>query len=365
VAVSELDIAATSDDLVLLKDETTTSRGNLLALGVLLLVAGVAVVYIGLVPMGHVTGIIKIPTVLVGIAGMYQGIDRILRGAFGPHFDTGLWMCVFWLVVLILAATFADFLPLGVASDTSKTVALVGNQPPDLFSAHPLGTNNFALDLLARSIYAARVSLLTSTFAVVIGLVVGGAIGMSAGYFRGSLDRFVGLITDSFLAFPALILLIAIAAVFGVPKSVPSAIFKEGLALAVVSIPTMIRLSRANTLVFAQRDFVLASRAMGASDLRVIRRDILPNVILPMLSFSFIVIAVLIVAEGSLAFLGLGLQPPTPTWGNMIAEGDINTIQQHPFIPLVPGIFMFLTVFSFNRIGEFARGIWDPRKAKV
>src|SRR5581483_10709302 len=97
---------------------------------------------------------------------------------------------------------------------------------------------------------------------------------------------------------------------------------KEGLALAVVGIPTMIRLSRANTLVFAQRDFVLASRAMGASDLRIIRR-----VILPLLSFSFIVIAVLIVAEGSLAFLGLGLQPPTPTWGNMIAEGDINTIQ--------------------------------------
>jgi peptide/nickel transport system permease protein len=127
----------------------------------------------------------------------------------------------------------------------------------------------------------------------------------------------------------------------------------------------MIRLSRANTLVFAQREFVVASRAMGASDQRIIRRDILPNVILPLISFSFIVVAVLIVAEGSLAFLGLGLQQPTPTWGNMIAEADLTTIRQYPFIPLVPGMFMFLTVFSFNRIGERARSMWDPRKAKI
>jgi peptide/nickel transport system permease protein len=188
---------------------------------------------------------------------------------------------------------------------------------------------------------------------------------MISGYFRGWLDRVIGVMTDSFLAFPALILLIAIAAVFGVPKSVPSAILKEGLALAIIGIPTMIRLARSTTLVFAQREFVVASRAMGASDARIIRRDLLPNVVLPLISFSFIVVAVLIVAEGSLAFLGLGLQQPTPTWGNMIAEADLNTIVKYPHIPLVPGIFMFITVFAFNRIGERARTMWDPRKAKI
>ena len=287
------------------------------------------------------------------------------KTVFGTGFDTGLWLCIIWLVALIAATTFADLLPLGVSSNTEKTLGQAGNLRPDLFSAHPLGTNNFALDLLSRCIYAARVSLLTSAFAVVVSLLIGGTIGMIAGYYRGWLDRVVGVLTDSFLAFPALILLIAIAAVLGIPKSVPSAILKEGSALAVVGIPTMIRLSRANTLAFAQREFVVASRAMGASDARIIRRDILPNVILPLISFSFIVVAVLIVAEGSLAFLGLGLQQPLPTWGNMIAEGDLTTIRQYPFIPLVPGMFMFLTVFSFNRVGERARSLWDPRKAKI
>jgi len=257
-------------------------------------------------------------------------------------------------------------LPLAEQEDTTKTISIPGNARPDLFSKHPLGTNNFSLDLLARCIYGARVSLLTAAFAVVLSLIVGGIIGMLAGYFRGWIDVVVGLLTDSLLAFPALILLIAIITALGRPEQMSEAIIKVGAGLAIVSIPTMIRLSRANTLVFAQREFVLSARSMGAKNFRIIFREIMPNVALPLLSYAFIVVAVLIVAEGSLSFLGLGLKPPKPTWGNMIAEGQqANVLKKYPHIPMVPGVVMFLTVYSFNRVGEWARSKWDPREAKV
>jgi len=205
-----------------------------------------------------------------------------------------------------------------------------------------------------------------AAFAVAISLIVGGTIGMLAGYFRGWLDVVVGLLTDSVLAYPALILLIAIITVLGRPEQMSDAIIKVGVGLAIISIPTMVRLSRANTLVFSQREFVLSARSMGAKNFRIIFREIMPNVALPLLSYAFIVIAVLIVAEGSLSFLGLGLKPPKPTWGNMIAEGQQATVlKKYPHIPMVPGVVMFLTVYSFNRVGEWARSKWDPREAKV
>lgn len=343
----------------------TRSRTAGVAWGGVLLAAGIAVIYIGLVPMGHATGIVKVPVVLGGIAVTYVGVDRLAKAWWGAQVETAYWLSAFWLVALILAAIFADVLPLGEAVDTSKTIGIPGNATPDLFSAHPLGTNNFSLDLLARSIYAARVSLLTAGLAVALSMLIGAPIGMWAGYYRGRLDRVIGVFNDAFLAFPALIVLIALASVLGVPTTVPEAIVKEGVALALIGIPTMVRLARANTLVFAQREFVLASRAVGARDRRILFREILPNVLLPLVSLALIIIAVLVVAEGSLAFLGLGLQPPEPSWGNMIAEGTITVIQDYPFIPLVPGVFMFLTVFSFNRIGERARQRWDPRQAKI
>jgi peptide/nickel transport system permease protein len=242
----------------------------------------------------------------------------------------------------------------------------VGNQQPDLFSSHPLGTNNLALDILARSIYGARVSLLTAAFAVTVSLIVGGAIGMLAGYHRGWFDAGVGLITDTVLAFPALVLLLALATVFGKPHEVPEAILKSGVSLAIVGLPTMVRLSRANTLTFAQREFVLSARSMGAGSTRIVFRELLPNVLLTLVSFGLVLMAVLIVAEGSLSFLGLGLQPPHPSWGNMIAEGqDSNVLKGQPWVPIVPGVFMFITLLCFNRVGEKARRAWDPRDLKL
>jgi peptide/nickel transport system permease protein len=302
---------------------------------------------------------------VVGAGLVLKGIADVVSAMSGKAIDVAAWCSVGWLVLLIGATALADVLPLGNADDLTTTTGVKGFAKPRLLSAHPLGTNGFGLDLLARAIYGARASLLTVAFAVVVSLLVGGLIGMVAGYFRGWVDATVGVFADSALVIPALVLLIALAAVLGPPQTVLAEVVKTGSALAIVGIPTVIRLARANTMTYAQREFVTASRALGARHLYVIRRDLLPNVVLPLIAYTFIVAAVLIVAEGSLAFLGLGLQQPTPSWGNMIAEGGLRDLQRHSFVALVPGAFMFLTVFSLNIVGERARQHWDARDLQI
>ena len=340
-------------------------RGGVLG-GAAVLLAGIVLEFLVLAPLGGMPGILKVPLVLLGAYVCLRGLDAACKNVWGARFDTGLWLCVAWLTMLALAALLADFLPLAEATDTVKSITEPGNARPDFFSKHPLGSNNFSLDLLAQSIYAARVSVGTALLAVAIAVVVGSLIGMAAGYFRGVTDVIFGVYTDSVLSVPALLLLIAVITVIGKPTEPYEAVWKMGLTLALVAVPTMARLARANTMVFAQREFVLAARAMGASNRRIIFREIAPNVALPVLSYSFIIIATLIVAEGSLSFLGIGLKQPNPTWGNMISEGRVsNVLRKYPHIALVPGFVMFLTVFSFNRVGEKFRSLWDQRDSKL
>jgi peptide/nickel transport system permease protein len=334
--------------------------------GAAILVAAIVLIYLSLATFGTWPGIVKVPFFLVAVYLAIRGIDTICKNIKGPGFDTGLWLCITWLSLLGLAAIFADFIPFSEYVDTVKSISEPGNARPDLFSRHPLGSNNFSLDLLAQSVYAARVSVGTALLAVLVAVFLGAVVGMLAGYFRGWIDVVVGILTDSVLAVPALLLLIAVVTVIGKPQHPFEAVWKMGLTLAIVAVPTMARLARANTMVFAQREFVLAARAMGASNRRIIFREIMPNVALPVLSYSFIIIATLIVAEGSLSFLGIGLKQPNPTWGNMIAEGQVsNVLRKYPHIALVPGFVMFLTVFSFNRVGEKFRSLWDQREAKI
>jgi peptide/nickel transport system permease protein len=329
------------------------------AVGPATLAMGVVVAWLVLAPFGDLDGKVKVPVTLVGIGLAYVGVDLIAKDAFGERFETTFWLSIAWLGGLVLAASFAALLPLGEHIDTTKTIADPGNLRPDLFSAHPLGTNNFSLDLLSQSIYGARVSLLAPIVAVVASAVIGGSLGLLAGYYRGATDTAIVVVGDSLLAFPPLLLLVALAAVVGVPHSVPEAIAKSGVALAIVSVPTMMRLARVNTLVPAQREYVLASRSLGARSRRIIVRELVPNVALPIVSYASIILAVLIIADGSLSFLGLGLQQPNPTWGNMIAEADLTTLRDTPHIALVPGAFMFLTVLAFNCIGQRAQRRWS------
>lgn len=272
--------------------------------------------------------------------------------------DLVLWLAVVWLVLIVGAALLAPLLPLGNAEDSVKALAAPTYAPP-LSPGHLLGTNNYGLDLLARTVYGARTSLAIALVAVVVGTTVGGLIGIVAGFFRGAADSVIGVLANALLAVPPLVLLIALGSVLD------ANIRNIGLALALLTIPSMIRLARATTITFVQRDFVIAARAMGATRARLMVRELLPNVLLPLLSLAVVMISMLIVAEASLSFLGLGISPPHPTWGNMIAEGQDGVMERHPFIVLVPGIALFLTVFAFNLLGERVQQWLNPKGAKL
>ncbi|MBL3808278.1 ABC transporter permease [Streptomyces sp. BRB081] len=301
----------------------------------------------------------KAALALLGLGLLLAGASRLGKLWAGPGFDVVFWSGAAWLLLLGLAIVCLPWLPLAEDRDVASTVAAPVFATPTFTGEHPLGTNAFGLDLLARSLYGARSSLLISLSAVALGTVVGGAIGMVAGYFRNGVDRVVGIATNALLAVPPLILLIALATVL------QPHLGNVAFSLSLLTVPGMVRLARATTMAHANREFVVAARAMGATRSRVLLRELLPNVLLPLLSLAVVMISVLIVAEASLSFLGLGIQPPAPTWGNMIAEGEDRVFEEHPHIVLVPGAFLFLTVLAFNIVGEKARGRWDSRSVKL
>lgn len=326
--------------------------------GVALTLAGIAVVAFAAMGLTDANAVVRVIAALAGFAVAYVGLDLVGTALFGPQFDTGLWLCVGWLALVVLAAVFADLLPLAEHRDVSKTLLEPSLLRPDLFSEHPFGTDRQGLDILAGVIYGARVSLVVGVGAVLIGMTIGGVIGIAAGYYRGRFDTVASVLTDSMLAFPPLILLLAMVAVLQ-----PS-VRNVTIALAILGVPTYIRLARANTMVYSQREFVLAARALGDRNRAIMFRELLPNVIMPIVSFGFLGVAVLIVAEASLSFLGLSVRRPNPTWGNIVAAGQ-ERFQEVPHLVFVPSLVLFLTVFAFNRVGDRARELWNPRESKI
>lgn len=336
----------------------TASRPRLAAWGTALTVVGLALtIFAWSTTALHLGG--KAPLLVIGLGVLYAGASRLAWAVRGQRVDLLVWLCATWLILICVGAALAPWLPLGEHVDVSASLLEPTYSRPELLSAHPLGTNNFGLDLFARSVYGARTSLTIALLAVAVGTLVGGAIGVIAGYFRSGVDSVVGIFTNALLAVPPLILLIALA------TFLKPSIRNMALALALLTIPSMIRLARANTIAFAQREFVSAARLIGASRLRIMVRELVPNVLPPVMSMAVVLISVMIVAEASLSFLGLGIQQPEPTWGNMISEGEGGVMEQHPQIVLVPGAFLFLTVFAFNLLGERAQQRWDPRSAKL
>lgn len=329
------------------------------------IVAGVVLLVLGLTETGPFSGLTSLVVVIGGIWMLLLGLLGTLELRRGVKIDAAAWVAGLWLTTLLLAVVFAGALPLGEYKNTVATIDDVARRPVDLLSDHPLGTNSYALDTLSQVIYGARVSLSIAVFAVVVSVVVGSIVGIIAGYYRGWPDTMTGVATDAVISIPPLILLIALAAAFGPPETVAESILKTGTALGAVTTPAVIRLARASALSISQRDYVLAMKAVGARPRWLIFKEVLPGVAAPVLSYAFLLVAMLIIAEGSLSFLGLGLQPPQPTWGNMIAEADISKLRTSPHLALVPGICMFLTVYALNVLGERAHGRWDPREAKI
>lgn len=246
----------------------------------------------------------------------------------------------FWLALVLAAALFADLLPLA----DPDAVGTAYRAEPGTAGAI-LGTDALGRDMLSRVIHGARLSLSVAFGATAVAAVVGTAIGLIAGYRRGRADLATDIFTSTILAFPPLILLIALAA--ALQPSVRMLV----LGLAIVGTPSFVRVARAATIANATREYVQAAQTLGASTLRIVLRELLPNVIRPAASFALVIAATLVVAEGSLSFLGLGVPPPAPSWGGMIAQGQ-NDLARAPHIVAIPGLFFFLTVYSLNTMGD-------------
>jgi peptide/nickel transport system permease protein len=260
------------------------------------------------------------------------------------------WAAIIWMIFVFAVAIFATVLPLPGPTDMD----MLQRRAP-FSAAHWLGTDGLGRDELSRLIYGARISLIVGLCAPVIGITIGGALGMLSGYFRGRFETLVVGSMDVLLAFPPLILVLAIIAFLG------QSIFNLTCILGVLGIPAFMRVARAATLTLSRREFVIAAQALGATHGRILLRELLPNVILPLFAFFLLGVAVTIVVEGSLSFLGLGVPPPISSWGSMIGEGR-ESLDVAPRLAFLPAVVMFLTVLSFNLVGDTLRALTDPRQ---
>ena len=265
----------------------------------------------------------------------------------------GALLSVLWLLMLSTAAATFDFLPLLNPDESDFENIATGPS-----ASHLLGTDEIGRDLLSRTIAASQISLQVGFIAVAIAAVIGGTLGLCAGYFRGKFDTVVMTANDVLLAFPGLILALALVAVLG--ASAQNVI----IALGVVMTPAFARVARASTLSFTARPFVTAAQSMGASHRQIIWGELAANVGLAVLAYGLTAISVAILAEGALSFLGLSVPPPAATWGGLIVSGK-EVLAEAPHIVLMPALAMFLTVLSFNSIGETFRKVIDKRVSQL
>jgi peptide/nickel transport system permease protein len=224
--------------------------------------------------------------------------------------------------------------------------------PPSMM--HLLGTDNVGRDILARVIWGARVSLIAGSGSVAIAVSAGCVLGLAAGYWRGLVDDVVMRVMDAVLSFPALVLALALGAVLG------AGLGSVLIALGVVYAPTFARLMRGQVLSIRTREYVDAARLLGAPDWRILVRHVLPNAAAPIVVQASLSVAFAILAEASLSFLGLGVQPPEPSWGSIINAGR-GYLQQAPWMVFGPGAALFVTVLSLNFVGDAVRDALDPR----
>ncbi|MFM1987276.1 MAG: hypothetical protein RJA99_233 [Pseudomonadota bacterium] len=260
---------------------------------------------------------------------------------------------VFGAVVLVLVALLAILAPWVAPYDPLATSWSAVRKAPS--AAHWFGTDEVGRDLLSRVIWGTRASLSAGVIAVSIAVFAGVPIGMFAGYVGGRVDAVIGRLTDAMLAIPFLILAIALAAFLG--PSLGNAM----IAIGVTATPIFVRLARGQVLAARAEDWVEAARAVGNPPARILLRHILPNILPPVMVQATLAVAAAIIAEASLSFLGLGQQPPAPSWGSMLNTAQ-RFLVQAPWMAIFPGLAIFLTVLAFNLFGDGLRDALDPRK---
>ena len=257
----------------------------------------------------------------------------------------GLFVVVLFVAMAMLAPWLAPYDPL------QTSWGAVRKAPS---AAHWFGTDEIGRDVLSRVIWGARASLLAGVVSVCISLSLGVPIGLAAGYIGRGVDALISRVTDAMLACPFLILAIALAAFLG--PSLTNAM----IAIGVSATPVFVRLTRAQVLAVKVEDYIEAARAVGNPHLRIALRHILPNVVPPLIVQATLAIAAAVIAEASLSFLGLGQQPPAPSWGSMLNTAK-NYIDNAPWMAVWPGLSIFLLVLSFNLLGDGLRDALDPR----
>jgi peptide/nickel transport system permease protein len=269
------------------------------------------------------------------------------------------WLCVSWILLVAVMATFASLLPLPNPNLGNYNSAQ--NAGPGW--GHLLGTDDLYRDIFSRLVYGARVSLVVGFGGALLGLIIGGIPAMISAYRRGRIDTALNTTSYVVLAFPAIVAVIAIVSFWG------HSLWKITLIIGIFGAPLIFRVVRASTLSYATRDFVQAAKALGASDTRILAREILPNIMPTVVSFGLIAVATIIVLEGSLAFLGLSVQPPTPSWGNMLNEGASLLTgakgQTNPWLVIFPATAMFLLLFSLNVVADKLRAYFDVTEIKL
>ncbi|MGE5596195.1 MAG: ABC transporter permease [Hyphomicrobiales bacterium] len=265
-------------------------------------------------------------------------------------------MAVIAAVVIAAFVLIAVAAPILAPHDPAAANGRHRRETPSL--EHPFGTDSLGRDVLSREIYGARVSLEVSVLAVVVAAGVGVPLGIASGFRGGALDAVLMRLTDAILAFPSLVLALTLVLVLG-----PSVV-NIMLALGIGAMPNYARLVRSQVLSLKEMDYVMAARALGASDLRIMVRYLWPNTLPTVIVAATLTMGTAILAEASLSFLGVGVRPPTPTWGGMLNEA-FSQMYAAPFLSVFPGVAIFLLTLSFNLLGDGIRDIMDPRLRTV
>ncbi|MBA2454846.1 MAG: ABC transporter permease [Chloroflexia bacterium] len=265
------------------------------------------------------------------------------------RFKPGVVALIFLAFMSIVAIVPMAFEP---QSFTATNPSMRGEGPS---AQHLLGQDQLGRDILSRLIRGTRYAFIVAFAATAISLAIGVPVGAAAGYFGGWVDTILSRIVDTLMAFPTLVLLITLAAVLG--PSIQTTVVVIGATVW----STYARVVRADVLSIRERDFVMAARAIGANDRRIISRHVLPNVLGPVIVIASLSVGGIIILEAALSFLGLGITPPTPSWGGMLSDGR-SLMRVYPHLAIVPGVAIFITVLAFNLVGDGLRDALDPRQ---
>ena len=289
---------------------------------------------------------VTVPAVLAGYVPQSPSRLALRRFRARPAAVLGAAVIVIFVLAAILAPFIAPFDP------TATSWTLIRKAPS---AAHWMGTDENGRDVLSRVIYGARASLMAGVVSVLIAAGVGVPVGLAAGFLGGVTDMVVGRVVDAMLACPFLILAIALAAFLGPDLT------NAMIAIGITATPVFVRVARGATMDAATNEYVEAARALGNPAWRVMLRHVAPNIVPPVLVQATLAIATAIIAEASLSFLGLGQQPPAPSWGSMLNSAQ-RFLSQAPWLAIFPGAAIFLAVLAFNLVGDGLRDALDPRR---